>query len=175
MTGLNRERLIHVIQGEYAVSDDSNSVITTLLGSCVSACLWDESSAVGGLNHIVLPDGGADSAQAAYLGVNAMELLINDLTKIGAQRARLKAKLFGGARMIAGLSDVGARNARFVEEFLERENIPVLSQSLGGTSARKIQFWPTTGRARQLLLGSEAIKEELPPPVVAPSSDIELF
>lgn len=175
MSALRGERLIHVIQGEYAVSDDPNSVITTLLGSCVSACLWDETRCVGGLNHIVLPDGGADSAQAAYLGVNAMELLINDLIKIGAQRTRLKAKLFGGARMIAGLSDVGARNARFVEEFLERENIPVLSQSLGGTSARKIQFWPSTGRARQLLLSSEAVREEAPPKPVPVESDIELF
>lgn len=175
MSGLQGERLIHVIQGEYAVSDDPNSVITTLLGSCVSACLWDETRAIGGLNHIVLPDGGADSAQAAYLGVNAMELLINDLIKIGAQRSRLKAKLFGGARMIAGLSDVGARNAQFVEEFLERENIPVLSQSLGGTSARKIQFWPSSGRARQLLLGSEAVREVAPPPPTPVESDIELF
>ena len=175
MALLSTERLIHVIQGEYAVSDDSSAVITTLLGSCVSACLWDDKAGVGGLNHIVLPDGGADTVQTAYLGVNAMELLINDLGKIGAQRSRLKAKLFGGARMIAGLSDVGARNARFVEEFLERENIPVLSQSLGGTSARKIQFWPTTGRARQLLLSAEAVVETVPAPAASPASDIELF
>lgn len=170
-----REDLIHVIQGEYAVSNSDGAVITTLLGSCVSACLWDERAKIGGLNHIVLPDGGADVAQTAYLGVNAMELLINDIIKMGGQRMRLKAKLFGGARMIAGLSDVGARNAKFVEEFLERENIPILSQSLGGTSARKIQFWPTSGRARQMLLGENAIEEKVPPAPVRIDTDIELF
>ena len=170
------DKLVHVIQGEYAVSDQPHEVITTLLGSCVSACIWDDVAKVGGLNHIVLPDGDVDSPQTAYLGVHAMELLINDLIKLGAQRDRLKAKLFGGARMIAGLSNVGTQNARFVEGFLERESIPVISHSLGGTSARKIQFWPCTGRARQMLLGSAVVDETpLPPKPDVAGSDLELF
>lgn len=81
-----------------------------------------------------------------------MELLINALLRRGADRRRLRAKLFGGARMIAGLSDIGEANARFAEEFCRRENIPCIASSLGGAKGRRIQFWPTTGQARQQLI-----------------------
>ncbi|MFT4782475.1 MAG: chemotaxis protein CheD [Paracoccaceae bacterium] len=173
---LSREDMILVIQGEYAVSDKPNVVISTLLGSCVSACLWDDKAHIGGLNHIVLSTEASGDSRSAYHGINAMEILINDLVKLGASRGRLQAKIFGGARMIKGLSDVGASNAAFVQSFLERDGIPCISKSVGGTSARKIQFWPTTGRARQMLVGAGDIREEVPvvraPP---PSDDVELF
>ena len=168
---------IHVAQGEFAVSAAPDAMLTTILGSCVAACLWDEAAGVGGMNHIVLPDLPETDLRLASAGTNAMELLINGIIRAGGERARLRAKLFGGARMIAGLSDVGERNAHFATGFLAREGIPCVSESLGGTAGRRVQFWPTTGRARQMLLGETPLHIETRPP--APQArqvpDIELF
>lgn len=151
-------RRIHLIQGDHYVSADRDLVLTTLLGSCVAACLYDSAAAVGGMNHFLLP--GADPADPASrrgagedaYAVHLMELLVNGLLKRGAGRERLEAKLFGGARTIEGLADVGARNADFANRFLEREGIRVVSSSCGGDRGRRIQFWPVSGRARQSFL-----------------------
>ncbi|WP_295536438.1 chemotaxis protein CheD [uncultured Thioclava sp.] len=163
----------HISQGEYASSGSGGRSITTILGSCVASCLYDESAKVGGMNHFLLPESNNVTVQAASFGVNAMELLINDLIKLGARRDRLKCKVFGGARMIAGLSDVGQKNAYFVLDFLRREGIECSGQSLGGTQARRIEFWPDSGRARQKMLGEAQIFEPIKPP--EPVSDVELF
>jgi chemotaxis protein CheD len=107
-----------------------------------------------------------------------MELLINALLKRGAARDRLEAKLFGGAKMMNALSDIGGQNARFAREFLAREGIPLIGESLGGERARRIQFWPASGRARQLLVAAhEARVVEAPPPPPPPAKigDVELF
>src|SRR5262245_24664514 len=123
-------RLVHVVQGDYAIGDRPDIVLTTILGSCVSACIRDPEAGIGGMNHFLLPgvDRGQDSLK---YGVHAMELLINALLQRGAMRARLEAKLFGGACVVAGLtSDVGKENAAFAERFLDAENIPCVSQSL---------------------------------------------
>ncbi len=107
-----------------------------------------------------------------------MELLINALLRRGAERERLKAKLFGGARMIAGLSDIGEANSVFVEEFCHRENIPCVASSLRGDAGRRIQFWPVTGKARQqTLMNVSEIPEVAPPPVETKTSgsEVELF
>jgi len=164
----------HISQGEYATSDGSGRPISTILGSCVATCLHDPEARVGGMNHFLLPESNGSSAPAASFGINAMELLINDMIKRGADRARLTAKVFGGARMIAGLSDVGAKNAQFVLDFLRREGIPCTAQSLGGTQARRVQFWPDDGRARQKLVG-EAVLVEKPIELPKTASDVELF
>lgn len=164
----------HISQGEYATSDGTGRPISTILGSCVATCLHDPEAGVGGMNHFLLPEANGSAAPAASFGINAMELLINDLIKKGADRRRLTAKVFGGARMIAGLSDVGAKNGAFVLDFLKREGIPCTAQSLGGTQARRIQFWPDDGRARQKLVG-EAVLVEKPVPAPKPTSDVELF
>ena len=164
----------HISQGEYATSDGSGRPISTILGSCVATCLHDAEAGVGGMNHFLLPEANGSSAPAASFGINAMELLINDLIKKGADRRRLTAKVFGGARMIAGLSDVGAKNAAFVLDFLKREGIPCTAQSLGGTQARRIQFWPDDGRARQKLVG-EAVLVEKPVEPPKAASEVELF
>lgn len=148
---LSRPNTLHVIQGEYAVSDDANMVLCTLLGSCVSACIRDPQAGVGGLNHFLLPEGDGPAGNLSY-GVNAMELLINDLLRRGTRRERLEAKLFGGARMIRSTTDIGAQNARFAEKFLEAEAIRFTGGSLGGDQARRIEFWPVTGRVRQQLI-----------------------
>ena len=116
---------INIVQGEYHVSGDQALSITTLLGSCVAACIHDPEAGVGGMNHFLLPGDEATSPLVARHGVHLMELLINGLLKKGASRERLQAKLFGGARTMQGLGDIGASNARFAQDFLKREGITV--------------------------------------------------
>ena len=105
------------------------------------------------MNHFLLPFGpkAATAAPERY-GVHAMEILINALLGAGARRNRLQAKLFGGARLTAKLTDIGRLNASFAREFLVTEDIPCLAESLGGTSARRVLFRPSTGHARQMLV-----------------------
>lgn len=176
------ERLQHVIQGEFAVVERPGIVLTTLLGSCVAVCLFDPLARVGGMNHFLLPGEDQAGNQTLKYGVNAMELLINGLVGLGASRERLVAKAFGGGRVIAGLGSIGAKNIEFARRFMEAENIPCLSESLGGDRARRIRFWPTTGRATQMFLDDspmEVVRTEeaamRPAPKAAPKSDVELF
>jgi len=141
---------IKILPGEYFVTQ-SDIVLVTVLGSCVSACIRDPGVGVGGLNHFMLPDsgqeGGAASTSARY-GTHAMELLINQLIKLGARRSHLEAKVFGGGNVLAGLTitDVGARNAAFVMDFLATEKIRVYAKDLVGNFPRKIYFFPATGK-----------------------------
>jgi len=168
---------VHVGQGEYAIEDSEDARIMAVLGSCVAACLWDPERKIGGMNHILLPGSADASLATSSHAVNAMELLINGLLREGADKQRLQAKLFGGASMMTGLGDIGRRNAEVTMEFLKRESIPCVSSSLGGTSGRKVQFWPASGRARQVLIGAASeIKEPVaPPPAVTVGSELELF
>src|SRR4051812_24075597 len=102
-----QERRINIVQGEYKVSGDPGVVITTLLGSCVAACIRDPVAGVGGMNHFLLPGSEVGASKVSEsMGVHLMELLLNGLMREGAQRDRLEAKLFGGARMMSGLSDI---------------------------------------------------------------------
>ena len=127
------------------------------------------------MNHFLLPGGeGHDSGNMRY-GTNAMELLINGLLKQGADRAGLEAKMFGGARMIGNLRNIGASNIEFARKFLADEGIPCLAESVGGTSARRIRFWPTTGVVRQLLVTGDLEPEAPPPPPPPTTAGIELF
>ncbi len=140
---------VQLTQGDSHVTCDPGEVLTTVLGSCISACIRDPFAGVGGMNHFLLPDGPGEGRDAMRYGVNAMELLINNLLKFGASRNRLEAKLFGGANVLAGLSNIGQRNAEFAQRFLSDEGIPVVGGSTGGDLPRRIQFWPVSGRARQ--------------------------
>lgn len=172
---------VHVVQGEHHVTDDPEVVLTTILGSCVAVCLRDPERGIGGMNHFLLPDGKVEGAdEGRRYGAYAMELLINDLLRRGARRERLEAKLFGGGRMFDGLSDVGASNAAFAEKFLRDEGIPVQGGSLGGFGARRVQYWPTTGRAQQRTVTDQAalvgLRRTPPPaPPVEADGDLELF
>jgi chemotaxis protein CheD len=172
-TETTRTRKTYISQGEFAVGEGENEVIATLLGSCVSACLWDAQTKVGGMNHVVF-SGNVNNAQA-MLGhaVNGMELLINNLLRKGASRGRLQAKVFGGARMISGLTDAGEKNGEFVLDFLSKEGIPHIGGDIGGRQARRLEFWPGTGRARMKLV-QERVEEPAPEPQ-KPADDIELF
>ncbi len=133
-------------------------MLTTLLGSCVAACLRDPVARIGGMNHFLLPgqeagEGAPRGAGETY-GVHLMELLVNGLLRRGARRDRLEGKLFGGARTMDGLADIGARNAAFAERFLSHEGIRLTGGSLRGEQGRRIQFWPVSGRARQVFLSA---------------------
>ncbi|MDY3556386.1 CheR family methyltransferase [Gemmata sp. JC717] len=136
------------------------AVIKTLLGSCVAACLWDPETGVGGMNHFSLPGGSADDGANARYGAYAMELLITAIMKKGGDRARLRAKVFGGGKVLnvdAPTMNVGERNAEFVLKFLETEGIPVVGQSLGGNSGRLVRFYPHTGQAQAKPLASREL------------------
>lgn len=172
------DRRIHVVQGGHGVSADAEVCLTTILGSCVSACLWDPVAGVGGMNHFLLPEAPDGARDDRRYGVQAMELLVNALLSRGARRERILAKVFGGARMSAAMADIGGRNGVFVKRFLDDENIPLESASLGGVSARRIQFWPVTGRARQYLVeaGDVPTRERaLARPAPLNGGDLELF
>jgi chemotaxis protein CheD len=174
---------VHVTQGESHVSADPSVVMTTVLGSCIAACLRDPTTGIGGMNHFLLPDSGdrsKDGGDAVRYGAYAMELLINGLLKKGARRDRLEAKIFGGGKLFDGLSDVGASNAAFAERFLRDEGIPIVSSSTGGLSARRVEFWPASGRVRQRLVAVDNAPVEVrrPAPMPAPaahSGELELF
>lgn len=173
------ESRLNIVQGEYAVSDKHDVVIHTLLGSCVAVCINDPVKGVGGMNHYLLPgdeQGRRGAAQENY-GVNLMELLINGLLKRGARRENMQAKVFGGARTMAGLSDIGKKNIEFARRFLSYENIPIIGENTGGLNGRRIQYWPTTGRARQMLIAApdEVVSQVAPKTSAANSGELELF
>jgi chemotaxis protein CheD len=133
--------------GEYYITQ-RDMMIVTVLGSCVSACMRDPVAKVGGMNHFMLPTRDAEgplSASARY-GAYAMEVLINKLFALGARRERLEAKVFGAARVLPGMSDIGERNARFAIDYLKRESIRVLANDLGHDEPCKIYFFAQTGR-----------------------------
>nr|WP_246191244.1 chemotaxis protein CheD [Aureimonas leprariae] len=180
-------RRVHIIQGEAKVDTRPDAVMTTLLGSCVAACIRDPAAGVGGMNHFLLPgDGAAGGGQSESYGLYLMELLVNGLMKKGARRHALEAKLFGGARTVGGLSDIGAKNAEFAKRFLEMEGINYVGGSLGGDQGRRIEYWPISGRARQVLMDKTAAPTKpavfaaptFSVPAPAPASaggDLELF
>jgi chemotaxis protein CheD len=173
------ERRIHIVQGQYHVTTDANVVLTTTLGSCVAACVRDPLAGVGGMNHFLLPEGeGADGPDAFRYGAYAMELLLNGLFAQGARRERLSAKLFGGARLAQRFYDIGAQNVAFARHFLRREGVGLDGGSVRGPHARRIQYWPVSGRVRQLRLvrGEDAIFAAETAPRPAPDwGAVELF
>jgi chemotaxis protein CheD len=174
---------IQVTQGDTYVTNDQSEVLTTILGSCIAACIRDRQAGIGGMNHFLLPSGKGGDQGATRYGVNAMEILINDILKRGGQRARLEAKLFGGASVIAGLSDVGSSNVTFAERFLADEGIALVGGNVRGMAARRIQYWPVSGRARQQILtgkgSAQIVERELaaakPVRDDQDSNDVELF
>ncbi|WDZ98007.1 chemoreceptor glutamine deamidase CheD [Herbaspirillum sp. WKF16] len=140
-----------ILPGEYFFTH-KDMMIVTVLGSCVSACIRDRVSGIGGMNHFMLPDGGGDegspvSASARY-GNYAMEILINDVLKAGARRDNLEAKVFGGGNVLRGFSaiNVGERNAEFVRRYLKDEHIRVVAEDLNDVWPRKVYFFPRTGK-----------------------------
>jgi chemotaxis protein CheD len=144
---------VKILPGQYYAGKGAGS-ISTVVGSCVSTCLWDPIERIGGMNHFMLP--GDHSATTspwglpARFGVYAMELLINEMIHLGADRRRLVAKVFGGAQVLQGFDtlDVGGMNSKFVVNFLHEEGIQLLAQDLLGTWPRKLHFFPETGKVQ---------------------------
>lgn len=136
-----------VLPGQYYVSGVQNEFITTILGSCISACIRDVELQIGGLNHFMLPgDGSSPDGVVDRYGAFAMEHLINDILKLGGRRDRLEVKIFGGGRIMRGLSDVGGKNISFVKAFLTMEGLTAAAEDLGGEFSRKVVYFPTTGK-----------------------------
>jgi chemotaxis protein CheD len=125
-----------------------SGVITTVLGSCVSVCLWDPHARVGGINHFILPMGG--SAQSPRYGNHAIPMLIERVLACGANHEDLLAAVFGGASVLSGSSPAGAqplglRNVEIAMELLRRAGIAVVRQDVGGRAGRKLVFRPSDG------------------------------
>lgn len=169
------ETRMHITQGQHATSGDDGVVITTLLGSCVACCMWDPQAKVGGMNHMLLTVRQDANLTDNLVGVNAMEVLINALIKSGARRESLRAKAFGGARMVDGLSDIGDANAQFTLDFLESEGIACDGHSFGGTNARNIRFWPASGRVLQRISTDRLIEPKAIVQAPPEGNDLELF
>jgi chemotaxis protein CheD len=136
---------VKLMPGEYYVHAGDDLLLTTVLGSCVAACLVDRSIGLSGMNHFMLPEGGS----AGRYGVFAMELLINEMMKRGARRERLQAKIFGGGQVMRNYTcmNVGERNVEFVEQFLATERIAIVSKDVLDVCPRKVCLFPGSGRA----------------------------
>ena len=179
-----------LLPGEFYVTRN-DEMITTVLGSCISACVRDPSTGVGGMNHFMLPV--ATSGDSAWnklgletrFGVAAMEQTINEVLKLGARREDLEFKLFGGGKIIEAMdtNDVGNRNIEFVRLFMIREGFKAAASDLGGPWPRKVNFFPKTGRVMikrlrgmetRLVAERERQLSRTPPPQSKPGS-IELF
>ncbi|HJV07151.1 MAG TPA: chemoreceptor glutamine deamidase CheD [Chromobacteriaceae bacterium] len=178
---------IKLLPGEYQALAGSG-LLVTLLGSCVAVCLMDRQARVSGMNHFLLPEGSSDwsgSAEPARFGVHAMELLITDMQKLGAQRHRLQAKVFGAGNMLEGMSvvNIGERNTDFIRSYLATEQIPVLAEDLLGNYARKVYFFTDSGKvmvkklkhSATLEQEERAYRQRLHQPEEQPGGDIDLF
>lgn len=137
---------VKVKPGEHYVAND-DVVITTVLGSCVSACVYDPEMRMGGLNHFMLPAGDTqDLSRSSRYGLFAMEQLINDLMKHGSRREALQVKLTGGGNMMGGLSDIGQQNIDFILKYMKDEGLNLIASDLGGDQARRVAYFPLEGR-----------------------------
>lgn len=179
-----------VHQGDCLVSNNPDQTFSTVLGSCISACVRDVVANVGGMNHFLLAEQSGSAkdrygASARY-GAFAMEQLINKVLSQGTGRkSNIEIKVFGGGKINAALDDVGAKNIEFVREFLANEGYTQVKEDLGGTFARRVMFKPHSGKAFIKRLDNSAkdtiAKEELAvarrrtPVTAAPVDDIELF
>jgi len=145
-----------LLPGDYYVTKE-NEMITTVLGSCVSACIRDAVLGIGGMNHFMLPETSKSRLSsrdesvvgtALRYGNYAMEHLINTILQYGGKRKNLEVKLFGGGKIIATLGDVGSRNIEFVLDYVDTEALKLVSHDLGDIYPRKVNFYPQTGRVR---------------------------
>ncbi len=143
-----------ILPGEYYVTKSEEGVYTTL-GSCISACIRDRVSGVGGMNHFMLPSSGDSDgwkstslSAATRYGNYAMEHLINDILKNGGQRQNLEVKLFGGGRILQNMTDVGLRNINFARDYIKTEGIRVIAEDVGDIYPRMVVYFPATGKVK---------------------------
>jgi|CXWL01.1.fsa_nt_gi chemotaxis protein CheD len=143
-----------ILPGEYYVTHE-HELITTVLGSCISACIRDKETGIGGMNHFMLPETSADKLKrgsesvvgnATRYGNYAMEHLINSILSNGGKRKNLEVKVFGGGKIIPTLTDVGIKNIDFVLDYIDQEGLKLISQDLGDIYPRKVIYFPSTGK-----------------------------
>ena len=146
---------VKVLPGEFFVYGEDILIMTTL-GSCIAACLWDRDRRVGGMNHFMLPEGASGGSDGGRYGSYAMELLINEMIKRGANRSSMEAKVFGGGAVVSGMNsiNVGEQNTRFVLDYLRTERITVVSKDVLDIYPRKVCFLPASGKAMVKRLAS---------------------
>jgi chemotaxis protein CheD len=148
---------IHVVKifsGDWHVST-GDEMLATILGSCVSACIRDPITKIGGMNHFLLPGDESSTTQmgeGARYGVFAMESLINGIMKAGGRKDRLEIKVFGGGNVINNSARIGSKNAKFIRDFLRREGLRITSEDLEGDHPRRIHYYPATGKVMMRLL-----------------------
>ncbi len=176
----------NIVAGEYFATVDPRE-ITTILGSCVAACLYDPQSRIGGMNHFLLPYQVSDPTVSARYGVHAMELLINQIMKLGGDRRRLRAKVFGGCNVLRFSRspwNVGQLNCKFIHEFLRTERIPIVAERCGGNAPLRVHFRTDTAQAfvkafgnpERLLNEEESFSRKAASEIARPSNDnITLF
>lgn len=149
--------MVKVFPGEFYVTKKPDELLVTVLGSCVAACIRDPIAKIGGMNHFMLPHhksgSWGDDLRSARFGNFAMEKLINELIKAGAERSRMEIKLFGGGNVTDTSNAIGSENAAFALRYLEAEGLRCSAQDLGGQLPRRIHYYPSTGRVVRKLLG----------------------
>jgi chemotaxis protein CheD len=150
------ETAIKIFPGEHYVSDQSDEMLVTILGSCVAACIRDPVLGIGGMNHFMLPEAngaGWDTASDSMrYGNVAMERLINDILARGGIRQQLEIKVFGGGNVLNGTANIGHRNADFVEDYLAAENLLIAAHHLRGYLPRRVHYFPSSGKVLLLEL-----------------------
>jgi chemotaxis protein CheD len=144
--------VVKILPGEYYVTTQGEAVVT-VLGSCVSACIRDRRSGIGGMNHFMLPESfpgevATANGRGERYGNIAMEQLVNSVLKAGGDRRELEVKVFGGGRVLAQMTDVGKRNIDFVRHYLKADNLAVTAEDLGDIYPRHVQYFPATGKVR---------------------------
>lgn len=170
---------VQVLPGDLYVTR-ADEVVSTVLGSCVSACVRDMSRGIGGINHFLLPRApGSDDGASARYGVYALELLLNTVLRGGGKRGALEIKVFGGGRVLEGTGDIGRANIAFVRKFFADERLVVSAEDVGGPFARRLRYWPRTGRVQLLqmpMAGGVLAQEADAAARIAPTAgDVELF
>lgn len=146
---------VKILPGEFYASAQ-DEVITTVLGSCVSACIHDPEAGVGGMNHFMLPEPSTNGSRwvdtaagrSARYGSDAMEQLVNAVLKAGGVRERLRVKIFGGGCVLARMTDIGRRNIEFVRRYLNAEGLQLAAEDVGGVHPRQVRYYPHTGRTQ---------------------------
>lgn len=173
--------VVQVLPGELHVTDE-DVVISTVLGSCVSACVRDVRRGIGGINHFMLPNAlRGDQGDSARYGVYALECLVNQVLAGRGKKVDLEVKVFGGGRVIDGGGDIGKGNIDLVRAFFQAEKLPIASEDLGDTYARRIRYWPKSGRAQcqriPMAKATEVVQSEkrAASAPVATAGSVELF
>ncbi|MBI4800761.1 MAG: chemoreceptor glutamine deamidase CheD [Desulfarculus sp.] len=147
------KRPMVIIQpGEYYVTKE-DEVIATVLGSCISVCVKDELHNIGGMNHFMLPGDfrveDVFNSNSARYGMYAMEMILGDILKLGGDRQKLTAKVFGGGHVLnvaTSKNSVPAANIQFVKAYLSMEGIQVIKSDVGGYHGRKVLYLPQLGK-----------------------------